>query len=65
MRTADFPEDSFQSHERRGWRLSDKALLLVDEWLDWFIAGGTPQGELAAFRELIATYEAAAQCRLN
>jgi hypothetical protein len=47
-----------QSHERTGFRLSDRALTLVDEWLGWFVTGDAPQGELAAFRELIAATEA-------
>ena len=49
-----------QSHERTGFRLSDKALALVDEWMDWFVTGDAPQGELAAFRELIAFMESQA-----
>ena len=35
--------------------------MLLDEWLDWFIMGNAPQGELAAFRELIAAMEAQAK----
>jgi hypothetical protein len=50
-----------QNHERTGFRLSVRALTLVDEWLDWFVTGDAPQGELAAFRELIADMETQAK----
>lgn len=50
-----------QSHKRTGFRLSVKALELMDEWLDWFVTGDAPQGELAEFRELIASTETQAK----
>ena len=49
-----------QSHERTGFRLSDRALELLDEWLDWFVTGDAPHGEFGAFRDLTAAMDAQA-----
>jgi hypothetical protein len=46
------------SHERTGFRLSDNALALMDEWMDWFVTGDASQGELGVFRDLIASFSA-------
>lgn len=51
---------NWQSHERTGFRLSDKALSLVDEWLVWYATGDLREGELADYRTLMADTEAQA-----
>lgn len=47
-----------QSHADAGYRLSQSALALVDEWLDWFITGRMPGQDLGDYRDLITSLEA-------
>lgn len=42
-----------QSYVSTGYRLSPLALDAVDEWLDWYITGMLPEGELRGFSELM------------
>lgn len=43
------------SYELTGYRLSDKAMGLIDDWLTWLIWGGVPvDSEIILYRELIA-----------
>lgn len=46
------------SYVGTGFRLSDAALIALDDWLDWYITGALPEGELAAFRTIMAEYDA-------
>jgi len=45
-----------QAHEHLGYRLSDEAMLICDEWLNWLIYGVDGEN-IRSFRELIASLE--------
>lgn len=46
-----------QSYVTTGYRLSPFALEAVDEWLDWYITGILPEGELREFRQIMHDYD--------
>lgn len=47
-----------QSYQSTGYRLSDRAQVALDDWLDWYITGLLPEGALQEFRELMQAYDA-------
>ncbi|PHR26215.1 MAG: hypothetical protein COA36_12770 [Desulfotalea sp.] len=44
----------YNSYELTGYKLTEEALSVVDEWLDWFIKGGLPSdGIVISYQDLI------------
>lgn len=39
-----------------GYRLSEAALFVLDQWLNWYLNGSLPDEDLNAFKELIAEF---------